>query len=387
MKKILILFLFFIFQSSFGQLKIKGTIVRSNEWQSKMYILRIDYLELMPPILIDSIAINSNGSFEYNFKNHNPQALLYKIMIPPKGGNFRTQIDGFADNYFLLTTEERGIIEVKANADSLFYSFKILKRKNGLNNKLNTFIDFKRPLYKLAKQLNDSIQSHPDKSDIYKQKFVPNWIENVEDAKKKIINFLDTTNNVSLALAGFYYLYGANFGSIDSKTIRKYFPKIERAHDVLLVKNIERLMDKQASNRVNKIVPNFDVQTLDGKMVSLYSISKKMTIIDFWASWCGPCRYSSKHELPHLNDKLKQKDLVLIGISTDENMDKWVSAVKKDKLDWGSYRDDGNLLKLFLGIDAIPLYLVLDKNHKIVFETSSVYQLDKYISENLLWTN
>ncbi|MBL7872784.1 MAG: TlpA family protein disulfide reductase [Cyclobacteriaceae bacterium] len=384
MRKLFLVFLFFTFQNSFSQLKIKGTIVRSNEWQSKMYILRIDYLELMPPILIDSIPISINGSFEYLFKNQNPQALLYKIMIPPKGGNFRSQIDGFADNYFLITTEEKGTIEVKANADSLFYSYEIVKRKNGLNNKLNTFRDFKRPLYKQAKQLNDSIESDPDKSDIYKQKFVPYWIEHVEDAKKKIINFLDTTNNVSLALAGFYYLYGANFGSIDSKTIKKYFPKIESAHDVLLVKNIERLMGKQASNRLNKVVPNFDVQTLNGKMVSLYSVSKKMTIIDFWASWCGPCRYSSKHELPKLNDTLKRNGIQLIGVSIDENPDKWVSAVKKDKLEWSSYRDGENLLKSFLGVDMVPLYLVLDEHRKIIFETSSVYQLDKFIAEKIL---
>lgn len=366
-----------------SQLQIKGSIKPSKGWQKKMYIIRMDYLELMPPVLLDSIPMDEDGSFCYSFKNYSPQGLLYKIVLPPEGGSYRTQIDGYADNFFLVTLEESGVLEVSADADSLYYSYKIDRQRNtkGYNSSLIHFREIKKPLFRLAKQLEDSIRSNSSGANQYRQKFVPEWMHAVEVARPKIINVLDTTKNASITLAGLFYLYGANFGNIDKTTIEKYEHNLRSYPDVLLVNNILSLKEDAQANRIDKIVPDLELQGINDSSMSVYSLPRGKLIIDFWASWCSPCRYANKFELPQLYEKIKERNIDLVGISIDKDASKWRAAVEKDKIPWPNFRDMSSALESFLGVNTVPLYIVLDENRKIIFEARSVSQLTAFLAE------
>ena len=75
--------------------------------------------------------------------------------------------------------------------------------------------------------------------------------------------------------------------------------------------------------------PDFTLTTPEGKQVSLYSVKGKLKIIDFWASWCGPCRMENPNMVKLYND-FKDKGLAIVSVSLDERKVPWVQAIKKD---------------------------------------------------------
>lgn len=115
---------------------------------------------------------------------------------------------------------------------------------------------------------------------------------------------------------------------------------------------------------VNDPAPEITLQDMDGKTFSLSSLKGKVVLIDFWASWCGPCRNNNPH-LVKFYKKYHEKGLEMIGISLDEDHDAWKKAVAKDKLTWLQLNDDkgyySSTLKAYY-VDAIPASFLIDKN-------------------------
>jgi thiol-disulfide isomerase/thioredoxin len=110
-----------------------------------------------------------------------------------------------------------------------------------------------------------------------------------------------------------------------------------------------------------RMAPPFSVTTIDGQHISLDSLAGKVVLIDFWATWCGPCREA----LPHIRDiahRFQEQPLVVISISLDKDEDKWKEFVAKNQMTWLQYRDgsfNGAIAKSF-GVTAIPATFTID---------------------------
>jgi thiol-disulfide isomerase/thioredoxin len=108
-----------------------------------------------------------------------------------------------------------------------------------------------------------------------------------------------------------------------------------------------------------EIAPDFQLTTLQGQPLSLQGLAGRVVVMDFWATWCPPCR-ESVPELKELTRKYPTEKLVLISVSADKDENQWKEFVGKKKMDWAQYRDpQGQILESF-GIHSFPTYLVID---------------------------
>ncbi len=110
--------------------------------------------------------------------------------------------------------------------------------------------------------------------------------------------------------------------------------------------------------------PELALPDMEGNTQSLSALKGKVVLIDFWASWCGPCRKNNPH-LIKLYHKYHDKGLEIFGVSIDNDLLAWKQAVTQDKIGWIQVNDnkgwDSNS-SLIYGVDAIPASFLLDKN-------------------------
>jgi thiol-disulfide isomerase/thioredoxin len=110
-----------------------------------------------------------------------------------------------------------------------------------------------------------------------------------------------------------------------------------------------------------RMAPAFELTTLDGRHITMDGLAGRVVLIDFWATWCGPCREA----LPHIRDivrKYHDQPLVVLSISLDSDEAKWRDFVGKNGMTWLQYRDGGfggNIAKMF-NVTAIPATFSID---------------------------
>lgn len=113
-----------------------------------------------------------------------------------------------------------------------------------------------------------------------------------------------------------------------------------------------------------KFAPEFQVTTLQGQTISLADLQGRVVVLDFWATWCPPCR-ASVPELRDMTKKYPSDKLVVLSVSADADEEKWREFIGKKNMDWAQYWDkDGSIRKLF-GVTAFPTYVVISPDGAI----------------------
>jgi thiol-disulfide isomerase/thioredoxin len=131
---------------------------------------------------------------------------------------------------------------------------------------------------------------------------------------------------------------------------------LERAPKGALAESARRFIENPRRAR-ERFAPEFHSVLADGRGISLESLKGKVVVLDFWATWCPPCR-AAVPELKALVRKYGEKDLVLLSVSVDEDEAAWRGFLEKHAMTWPQCRDR-DLTRLF-GVSAFPTYIVLD---------------------------
>jgi len=129
--------------------------------------------------------------------------------------------------------------------------------------------------------------------------------------------------------------------------------------------------------------PEFTMNDTTGKPVSLSSFKGKVVLVDFWASWCGPCRAENPNVLAAYK-KFNSKGFTVLGVSLDEDKAKWVAAIAKDGLTWTHVSDLTrwkNAAAKQYGVMSIPANFLLDKDGKIIGSSLRGEDLMKKLEE------
>jgi peroxiredoxin len=156
---------------------------------------------------------------------------------------------------------------------------------------------------------------------------------------------------------------------IPATEIKSFYDKLDKKLvNTKSAQNIKKTLDLMLAVVVGKPAPKFSAKSPEGKLISLDESLGKVTIVDFWASWCAPCRKENPNVVALYNE-YHSKGLNIIGVSLDQDAKKWKDAIAKDNLSWIHVSNlkywDEPIGKQY-GISSIPATFILDAKGNIV---------------------
>ena len=217
--------------------------------------------------------------------------------------------------------------------------------------------------------------------------------EQEELFKTFILKFIDTTSDPVVAL--FARGYTRN---IDPALLKNIIPNLQKRfpnHQGIasLVSQYNQMIDQQKQQQdvkpgapqVGSIAPDITMNDVNGKPFSLSQLKGKYVLVDFWASWCGPCRGENPNVVAAYN-KYKDKNFTVLGVSLDEEKSKWLAAIKDDHLVWAQVSDLkgwGSVATSLYGFDSIPYNVLIDPQGKIIATLLRGEELEEKLNELL----
>ena len=237
----------------------------------------------------------------------------------------------------------------------------------------------------------DSLQKNKGSDSIVKLK-INNLNKEGVDFKNFIVKSIDTSSDAVVAMFSLGYTRG-----IDPAELKTIIPNLSKRfpnHNgvATIISQYNELLVKKATPPVQKgkpvvgsQAPDFSMANASGKQVALSSFKGKYVLIDFWASWCGPCRGENPNIVANYN-KFKNKNFTILGVSLDEDKTKWQEAIKKDNLLWTQVSDlkgwNSASVPLY-SFDGIPYNVLIDPTGKIIATELRGEELGRKLAEIL----
>ncbi|NBC07198.1 MAG: redoxin domain-containing protein [Bacteroidetes bacterium] len=161
------------------------------------------------------------------------------------------------------------------------------------------------------------------------------------------------------------------------------FTKAFEESDPAAVANLKKEMEQVEAFTKGSTAPDFTQKNPDGEEVSLSDFRGKVVLIDFWASWCGPCRRENP-KVVKLYEEYKDQGFEILGVSLDRKKDRWLKAIEADGLVWPHVSDlkgwQNEVAQLY-GVGSIPHTVLLDREGKIVAQKLRGPALEQKVAE------
>ncbi len=343
--------------------KISGKFKNAPEG-SKVYL---DELGEQQFVARDTAEIGKDGSFEMT--GTVPETGIYKLALDPQ-------------NAILFVLENQKKIEFEADAKNVSETYTVKGSKDS----------------ELLKDLNALMMAPQKQMEGLKQRYMvasgsgqQDSIKAIEAAAAKIQgasekNFKAYIRKNPESIMSVYSTLTLinpeeNYAFADSMlTIYK-----KTQPNSKYTKALGDRLAKLGSVTVGSMAPDITLPTPDGGTQSLSSLKGKYVLIDFWASWCGPCRRENPNVVKMYN-QYKDKGFEIFGVSFDQSKEKWVKAIADDKLTWPHVSDlkgwESAAGKLY-NITAIPHTVLIDKEGKIIAKNLRGAALEAKLAEVL----
>lgn len=183
--------------------------------------------------------------------------------------------------------------------------------------------------------------------------------------KEQSIAFIRNHPN-SIISANILSIYASTWGKDTSTLLYRNLSKKNKTTSY--GKNILEFITLNKNIKVGDKYVDFSEPNIEGKSVSLSDFYGKVVLLEFWGSWCGPCREGNP-ELVKIYNEFKSTGFDILGVAADDKKDTWTEAVRKDSLTWQNVSDlkgDKNKAALIYGISYYPANFLIDRNGIII---------------------
>jgi thiol-disulfide isomerase/thioredoxin len=349
-------------QKSTAPVVINGIISEKGSYNQ----IYLDTLHGQNPWIFATSAIENNGAF--------------KLVAPIKAPDiFRLRLDD--KNYMMLILSPGEKITLKTVGGKLGGDAVIEGSFNTelLYKTMNTMQQFEIRKAQLNEQYT-SIQSSPAR-DSLSALIISEYQANDSMQKQALISQIE---KYPASLAWIFFQdkldMTKDFSVIDKMdaAMFKAYPKNE------YVQQFHQLVEVERKTAIGFPAPDIALADPDGKIIKLSSLKGKVVLIDFWASWCGPCRKENPNVVAIYN-KYKDKGFEVYSVSLDKDRDSWLAAIAKDNLVWPSHVSDLKYWKsagaAIYGVSSIPFTVLVDKKGKIVAKKLRGEELEMQVKE------
>ena len=327
---------------------------------SDIYLFELDKQQFVPR---DTVKITENGTF--NFDGETAEPSFYRVTVDQRDG-------------VILVLAKGTDVKLEADAKNLNLSSKIEGSEDS----------------NLFQELNKMVNEKQAKEMELQQRFVQaNSEGNTAEVEKIRAEFKTLQDNLKNFLAKHPASVVSTFGTltlIDPMNDFAFADSMSTLYSKNLpnskyTKELDERLKGMRSTAVGQRAPEITLPTPDGGSASLSSLRGKYVLIDFWASWCGPCRKENPNVVRMYNE-YKDKGFEIFGVSLDQNRDKWLKAIADDKLTWPHVSDLKGWESAAAGlynITAIPQTLLLDKEGRIIAKNLRGKDLENKLAEVL----
>ncbi|QZT39008.1 AhpC/TSA family protein [Halosquirtibacter xylanolyticus] len=357
MKKIayLLFSLFILASCQKSSFKITGDVVGIKDGTVYLQVIENNSLSK-----IDSTEVQ-NGHFEFSGKVEYPTLMF----VGPTGARPKN-IRLYVENKDI--TIEGDIAEAE----------KIIIQGSASQDLVNTLNDEQK---KIEDQLKPMIKAyHAEQDPVKKSEIRKNAIELSDLIIKDQIRFIDEhmDSHVSVYMTTYDLNGQMEFSKMEelSKTFEKNFPNSP------VVKVLSERVAKEKKTAIGQKAPNFSVKDIDGNTITLDTFKGKYVLLDFWASWCGPCRREAPNFV-RIYNKYKNDNFTIFGISLDKDEVKWKKGIEDMGFTWNHTCDfkvwKTELAQLY-NVRSIPTCYLVDPNGMIVAKGIVGDELDKKLA-------
>ena len=316
---------------------------------TEMYVYT---LENKQPKLLDTIVINE-GKFSATYPNSENTSLNFLRLNEVQGS-----VLFFPENVDMQATIYKDSIRA-----SRVMGGKQNEAYSDFVNKMTAFNKRKQEnmeRFRAAREMNDTATV----AEIQSQNL--NIVAEETEYKKEFLN-----NNLNSLFAAMLISEMTGRKELTPAEASAYIEKMDaKVASTEMVQDLKTNLEAMKKAEVGSLAPNFSAPTPTGEMMSLKDALGKYTIIDFWASWCRPCRIENPNVVKVYN-KYHDKGLNIISVSLDkaEQKDKWLQAIKDDQMDWyhvSNLQFWQDPIAQQYSVRSIPATFLLDENGVII---------------------